>query len=1192
MSNNQRQPKILNVMATSTSVQPVPEATTGNSFDQFVTRRLDRAGVQVKMVDLATGFLLIATVVLGILLTVCVIDGWIVTLGTWFRMAILLGLSAFTLIVLIRSIAPLLLRRINPAYAARMIEQGEPKFKNSLLNYVYLKSRPNANSKRIFEAVQAKAAQDLSAVAIESAIDRSRLIQVGFALVALALASGLYKLVSPKDPFATVARVMAPLADIPSPSRVRIPSVEPGSVDVFFGETIDVVAVVRGAGDTPVFLTYSTDDGQRVNARIPLEPSDTKNEFVGRLTTSDAGIQQSLSYWVVAGDGRSSTYHVDVRPSPTIAVSKISLTPPKYTELPTVSLTGQADLESIEGTNVHLEAIANQDIATASLELLKAPSARKAEGAIVNATGLPRRETQVEKQLEFQIIDRVPMATVDRAATVDFKLLRIGDEQKFTHYRLKFTSREGQRNRVEPVHAVRIKPDLAPEIEVLEPSQTKLQVPVNGTLRVNARALDPDFRITAIRMIGLQKGKTIVNQNLVLDQPAGVGNVLGSFDFRPEAVGLAPGDEVIFHLAAVDNRKSPLNDLPDPNVTRSANYELRIAPPTDSGDPSRKRRSESSKQEQGSLGDTDQSEPSKAKDKNKDESMTDVEGPGKPGPPIFQQEKSQAGGNKSESQSSEDSAQPSEDASGGGKSNSNNKNKSNQRADSGNTEESNADSPESDDSNSEPSPDGRSNESSQSGAPKSGEPNTTPGGNSAESSKPPSPGEKTGSDDARGSGRQADAKSSDDPSSEKTDSQSNQSPSEDSSESASDLAGEPTETSNDSANGNPSDGSQRQPSDGGNPQTDRHDQAAAGDPKENSRPLDQASHDGDRFEKLLDHIQSQKEKTDKSPGQSQSSEQSLASDEARDQQSSRTQESNAANSKADSEHEPKKNSETGDPSDEGTDPSDSASGEQSNSKLTSESKGDSPDQKSNDARNPSPQSQANDGNSDSESADAESPDPSGEKTPGESTEQDSAGAEEGAPASNSKSDSESSGNNSQTGDDKFQGAQPIDASPEDSKADSQPRPRPKSTQFPDSATNPADRLNAKFDTPEEREILERSRKVTDLVVDYLKDQQHKPDRALLDEMNWTEQELRDFVARWEHLKQAASQGESNAGLRYSEALRSLGLRSQTAQARRAQMQRDQIRDLNEDGSISRPPGKFAEAFRDFSKGRARRDYDQ
>jgi hypothetical protein len=35
------------------------------------------------------------------------------------------------------------------------------------------------------------------------------------------------------------------------------------------------------------------------------------------------------------------------------------------------------------------------------------------------------------------------------------------------------------------------------------------------------------------------------------------------------------------------------------------------------------------------------------------------------------------------------------------------------------------------------------------------------------------------------------------------------------------------------------------------------------------------------------------------------------------------------------------------------------------------------------------------------------------------------------------------------------------------------------------------------------------------------------------------------------------------------------------------MRDDAISGLNEDGAVSRPPGKFAEAFRDFSKGRAK-----
>ena len=250
-------------MTTTTTTQPAPElAPAGNSFDEFVSRRLKRASSQVKIVDLAAGLLLVATVVLGVLLTVCIVDAWIVSLGRWMRVAVLLGLVVFFLAVLVRSIAPLLLRQINPAYAARMIEQSEPKFKNSLLNYVYMRTRPHLESRRIFAAVGEKAAQDLSGVSIENAIDRTRLIQVGFALVGVTLAGGMYKLLSPKDPFATITRVVAPFSDIQSPSRVRVLNVDPGSAEIFFGDSLLVTTDIRGAGkSTPVVLVYSTADG-------------------------------------------------------------------------------------------------------------------------------------------------------------------------------------------------------------------------------------------------------------------------------------------------------------------------------------------------------------------------------------------------------------------------------------------------------------------------------------------------------------------------------------------------------------------------------------------------------------------------------------------------------------------------------------------------------------------------------------------------------------------------------------------------------------------------------------------------------------------------------------------------------------------------------------------------------------------
>jgi hypothetical protein len=144
------------------------------------------------------------------------------------------------------------------------------------------------------------------------------------------------------------------------------------------------------------------------------------------------------------------------------------------------------------------------------------------------------------------------------------------------------------------------------------------------------------------------------------------------------------------------------------------------------------------------------------------------------------------------------------------------------------------------------------------------------------------------------------------------------------------------------------------------------------------------------------------------------------------------------------------------------------------------------------------------------------------------------------------------------------------------------------TQFPDSSSDVGE-----FHPPQvgEREHLDQTRKLTDLVLEYLKDQKQRTNTELLNEMNWTERELREFVQRWEKLKLDASAGDTAAEDRYQEALRSLGLATPAEQARRAKLRRDQLRDMQEDSAVSLPPEKFAEAFRDFSKGRAKADAD-
>ena len=98
----------------------------------------------------------------------------------------------------------------------------------------------------VFQAVEQKAATDIAAVPVESTVDRSRLIRAGYVLCGVMALFAAYKILSPKDPSQSVARGLAPWADIARPSRVSISDVQPGSAEVYLGQTQPISAIVSG----------------------------------------------------------------------------------------------------------------------------------------------------------------------------------------------------------------------------------------------------------------------------------------------------------------------------------------------------------------------------------------------------------------------------------------------------------------------------------------------------------------------------------------------------------------------------------------------------------------------------------------------------------------------------------------------------------------------------------------------------------------------------------------------------------------------------------------------------------------------------------------------------------------------------------------------------------------------------------
>jgi hypothetical protein len=154
------------------------------NYEQYIDHQLGRTRARIKMTDVLTASLILVAVALGVLFLEVVLDH-VVGLPIWFRrIVLLLGLSAGGAFAIARIVIPLL-RRVNGFYAARTIEEADPAFKNSLINYLDLRRHRGEMSKGFLAAIEARAVQDLTHVEIDSVVNQRRLMHVWYALSAI-----------------------------------------------------------------------------------------------------------------------------------------------------------------------------------------------------------------------------------------------------------------------------------------------------------------------------------------------------------------------------------------------------------------------------------------------------------------------------------------------------------------------------------------------------------------------------------------------------------------------------------------------------------------------------------------------------------------------------------------------------------------------------------------------------------------------------------------------------------------------------------------------------------------------------------------------------------------------------------------------------------------------------------------------
>ena len=107
-------------------------------YEQFIDHQLNRTRARIKFIDIVTAGLILLAGFLGVLFLEVVLDH-VVGLPLLLRRIVLAGgLSTAAAFSALRIAMPLL-RRVNGLYAAKTIEDADPAFKNSLINYLELR---------------------------------------------------------------------------------------------------------------------------------------------------------------------------------------------------------------------------------------------------------------------------------------------------------------------------------------------------------------------------------------------------------------------------------------------------------------------------------------------------------------------------------------------------------------------------------------------------------------------------------------------------------------------------------------------------------------------------------------------------------------------------------------------------------------------------------------------------------------------------------------------------------------------------------------------------------------------------------------------------------------------------------------------------------------------------------------------
>jgi len=477
-----------------------------------IATQISRVKARIKLLELATMALALATFTLVFLSTEIVLDRLYI-LDRAFRLVAFWGYVAVAGAGLFFAMA-LAARPISDLYAARLVEKHHPHLNQSLITYIQMQAGDASGSEYAQQLIEERLSNDLKSADLRHVV-RSRLFSlVVTAALVVAAFVGTSAAVAGRGFVVCLERAVVPFRSVAPPTKTRIVEISPGDTARLTGS--DVAIVARMEGDIPaearVYLSYEEGAWFFV---------DMKSERDGWKATVPGG-QSSFRYFIAASDTRSDIHAVRVLPPPILT-----------------NVHASVDLPIYAGSK-------KRDYATGDIEVLP--------GSYVALRGTPNRRLR-GAQVIFDHGEKVQMRLVgDERAIAEFNATRSAV------YRVHLEDEYGLTNPVPQTFRIEVRDDRAPDVSIASPAPVHEFAPA-GDVDIVVDAVD-DYALDKVELILRRRGQK--PSRIVLPRPS---NGRTHQAFTAGDLGLRAGESLLYWAEAADH-------APTPNRGRSAIHVL------------------------------------------------------------------------------------------------------------------------------------------------------------------------------------------------------------------------------------------------------------------------------------------------------------------------------------------------------------------------------------------------------------------------------------------------------------------------------------------------------------------------------------------------------------------------------------------------------------------------------------------